>query len=172
MNPPDPRVRRLAAADLALFRPLRLDALRLHPEAFTSSYEDEYREPPEAMMRLLAPPAVMFGGFDGDALVGMTGLIMQTRSKSRHKVHMVSVYVDAAHRRTGLARALLEAAIAHACDSGASVLQLTVTQGNAAARRLYAAMGFQTYGIERRALRIDDVFYDNELMALDLAFWR
>jgi RimJ/RimL family protein N-acetyltransferase len=48
------------------------------------------------------------------------------------------------------------------------VLQLFVTAGNAPAQRLYRRMGFVPYGTERRAIRIGDVFYDEELMAFDL----
>ena len=81
---------------------------------------------------------------------------------------MFAVYVDAAHRGTGLARALVEAAIARARDARLSVVHLTVTLGNDAARRLYAELGFRTYGIERRGLCVDGVFHDEELMALDL----
>ena len=49
------------------------------------------------------------------------------------------------------------------------VLRLTVVEGNAAAHRLYEAAGFETYGIERRALRLGPArWLDEELMALDL----
>ena len=53
-------------------------------------------------------------------------------------------------------------------DARLSVVYLTVTLGNDAARRLYAELGFRTYGIERRGLRVDGVFHDEELMTLDL----
>jgi len=53
-------------------------------------------------------------------------------------------------------------------QAGALLLQLTVTAGNARAQDLYKRMGFRLYGTERRALRLGDRFYDEELMALDL----
>ncbi len=43
-----------------------------------------------------------------------------------------------------------------------------MTAGNAPAQCLYKRMGFQVYGTERRALKVGDRFYDEELMALDL----
>jgi L-amino acid N-acyltransferase YncA len=79
-----------------------------------------------------------------------------------------AVYVDAAHRGTGLARALVEVTIARARAAGLCVVHLTVTLGNAAAGKLYADLGFRTYGIERRGLCVDGVFHDEALMALDL----
>jgi RimJ/RimL family protein N-acetyltransferase len=47
-------------------------------------------------------------------------------------------------------------------------LQLSVTVGNAPAQRLYRRMGFSVYGVERRSLKVDGRFYDEELMAFDL----
>jgi len=169
MNGHDHRIRRLDATDVHILRPVRLDALRLHPEAYSSSYEEESQTPPDDLARrLLLPPATMFGGFSGDTLVGIAGLRAETRVKTRYKAHLFSVYVDAAHRRSGLGRALAETAITHARDAGCRLVQLTVTVGNDAARQVYMGLGFRTYGIEPRALMVNGMFYDNEHMALDL----
>ena len=161
-------IRRLTAADAGVYRPVRLDALRLHPTAFTAAYEDEMTLPPEEWARRLDPPGVVFGAFTDGKLVGITGLRREGRAKWRHKAVLVSVYVDAGNRRGGLARALAEAAIEHARAAGLLLLTLNVTVGNAGARRLYESLGFRSYGIERRSLRVGDAFYDDEMMALDL----
>ncbi len=163
-------IRLLNRSDEPAFRRVRLDALRLHPTAFGASYDQDLRSTPDALaVRLLDPPSHMFGGFtEAGELVGTTALRLQESAKSRHKGTVFAVYVDAVHRRSGLARALLETAIARARDERLSVLHLTVTLGNGAARRLYAELGFCPYGIERRGLCIDGIFYDKEMMALDL----
>ena len=163
-------VRLLGRSDEPAFRRVRLDALRLYPEAFGVTYEeDAATTPDELACRLLGPPASMFGGFTAAGeLVGTTALMPQGRVKARHKGSLYAVYVDAAHRRSGLARALVETAIVQARSARLSVVQLTVTLGNEAARRLYAELGFRTYGIERRGLCVDGVFHDVEQMALDL----
>lgn len=164
------RIRLLDRSDEPAFRPVRLDALRLHPTAFGASYEENMQTTPDELARrLLEPPSFMFGGFsEVGELVGTSGLRLETGVKSRHKGSVFAVYVDAAHRGTGLAGGLIEAVIAGARDARVSVLHLTVTLGNDAARTLYAALGFRSYGIERRGLCVDGVFYDEELMALDL----
>lgn len=164
------RIRLLDRADEPAFRRVRLDALRLHPSAFGRSYEDEAMTTPDVLAgRMLEPPMFMFGGFAvGGDLVGTAALRLEQGLKTRHKGLLLAVYVDAAHRHTGLARTLVETAIAHARDSQVRVLLLTVTLGNDGARRLYAALGFRTYGIEPRGLCVDGVFHDKELMVLDL----
>jgi ribosomal protein S18 acetylase RimI-like enzyme len=164
------QIRLLGRSDEAVFRRVRLDALRLHPTAFGASYDDDARTTPDELARrLLQPPSSMFGGFttSGD-LVGTAALRRQTGAKSRHKGSIFAVYVDTAHRGSGLARALLETTIAQAREARLSVVHLTVTLGNDKARGLYAKLGFRTYGTEHRGLCVDGVFHDEELMALDL----
>lgn len=165
------QIRRLAAADLPQYRRVRLAGLAAHPEAFGSAWEDESQHDDAAFaLRMLpTPPSLALGGFAGDALVGMVGLTVKPGRMQRHKGMVYGVYVAPDQRGTGLARGLLIALIEEASRSGLLLLQLTVAVGNDRARRLYASLGFQTYGIERRALRIGDIFVDDELMALDLA---
>jgi ribosomal protein S18 acetylase RimI-like enzyme len=163
-------VRALDAADVEAFRRIRLDALRLHPDAFGAAYEDEaVLDSAQFMARLMAPGVTRYGGFTaaGD-LVGLVGLQMRTGLKEQHKARLFSMYVDAAHRRTALARQLVEAVIAGARQAGAVVLQLSVAAHNAPARGFYRRMGFTVYGVERRSLKVGERFHDEELMALDL----
>lgn len=162
-------IRPLTIADVAEFRRVRLDALRLHPEAFGADYADEAAlSDAQFAERLATPNLTRFGGFAADRLVGLVGVTFSTGAKVKHKAHLFSMYVDAAHRGTGLARRLVEAVIASARDAGATVLDLSVTVGNAPARRLYEQLGFVVYGVERRALWIGDRYYDEELMALEI----
>jgi ribosomal protein S18 acetylase RimI-like enzyme len=162
-------VRTLRQDDAPAFRRVRLDALRLHPGAFTSSYEDEVQlSEAQFAERLATPDLIRFGGFAGEELVGLVGLHLSTGMKERHKATLISMYVASQHRRSGLAQQLVTAVIDQARVSGALVLRLIVTMGNAPAQRLYRRMGFVPYGIERRAIRVNGAFYDEELMALDL----
>jgi len=162
-------VRVLAVADADDYRRVRLDALRLHPDAFGGAYEDEAMlQQSQIIERLAAPDFTRYGGFVGDDLVGLAGLQMRTGVKERHKARLFSMYVDAAHRGSGLAQQLVGAVISGARAAGALVLQLSVAAGNAPAQRLYRSMGFTVYGVERRSLKVGDRFHDEELMALDL----
>jgi RimJ/RimL family protein N-acetyltransferase len=162
-------IRVLTPNDAAAFRRVRLDALRLHPEAFATAYEDEAQLSVQQFAeRLTTPGLTRFGGFAGDELVGLVGLTLRPGLKERHKAHLFSMYVDTAHRHSGLAAQLVTTVIDNARTAGAWVLQLSVTIGNTPAQRLYRRLGFTPYGVERRALRIDGRFYDEELMALDL----
>jgi GNAT superfamily N-acetyltransferase len=162
-------IRQLTAADAEAYRRIRLDALRLHPEAFSSAYEDEKTLGLEQAIERLTTTVTMFGAFtEAGDLVGMVGLRLNRGAKVRHKADLLSMFVDAAHRGSGVSRRLVEAVIAGARDAGAVELQLFVTAGNAPAQRMYREMGFAVYGVERRALKMGERFYDQELMALAL----
>jgi ribosomal protein S18 acetylase RimI-like enzyme len=162
-------VRRLVAADASAYRTLRLRALREHPEAFTSSYEEDAAQPAAmAAQRLASPDFVAWGAFDGDALHGIVGLDRERRAKNRHKATVVGLYVVPEAGGQGVGHELLEALVAHARTAGIQSLVLTVTQGNAAALALYAQAGFGSIGIEPDAIRVGGRSYAKNHMYLDL----
>jgi ribosomal protein S18 acetylase RimI-like enzyme len=162
-------IRPLLPDDVDAFRRVRLDALRLHPEAFGSAYEDELQlDRTQFIERLTTPNLTRFGGFADAVLVGLAGLQIRAGAKEQHKSRLFSMYVDAAHRRSGLAQQLVEAVIAGAREADAVVLQLSVTSSNTRAQSFYRRMGFTVYGVERRSLKVGDRYFDEDLMALDL----
>ncbi len=163
-------IRKLTEADLPAYRMLRLEALASHPEAFGSAWEEETQLDESAFLAhmLPSPPGLRLGAFSRSTLIGTAGMFVAPRAKQRHKATVVGVYVDPAFRGLAVAHRLMTALLAEARQAGLSILQLSVTVGNEPARRIYRAIGFQSYGIERRALRIGDRFVDEELMALDL----
>jgi ribosomal protein S18 acetylase RimI-like enzyme len=161
-------IRALAASDVSAFRPLRLDALHLHPRAYGSAYEEEVQYTlDELAARWPVPPGAMLGGFVANRLVGFAGLRVEPKIKERHKGFIYTVYVDQAFRGRGLAAGLVEAAIATARQAGLRFVCLTVAVGNDA-RRIYDRLGFRTFGIEPRGLLVDGEFVDEEMMLLDL----
>ena len=146
--------------------PLRLDALRRHPEAFGA---DASEETLETMDRLIGRhPSLTLGGFDGDRMIGMAGLVTVTRVKQRHIGHIHGVYVAPPWRGSGLSRALMVGLIAHARTVDLVTLILSVTRGNGTAERFYRDVGFRSYGIQPRALCVDGVYYNTDQMVLDL----
>jgi ribosomal protein S18 acetylase RimI-like enzyme len=78
------------------------------------------------------------------------------------------MYVRPDARRAGVGRRLVEAIVALARDR-VELIQLSVVKENEAARRLYAGQGFLEYGIELHALKQNGRYYDEILMAKDLA---
>ena len=153
---PGMEIRRLTLADAPAYRALRLRGLGEHPEAFTSSWEEDDAQPLAATeARLGSPQQLLWGAFDDGALCGIVGLELLRRAKERHKAKVVGMYVPAGMAGRGTGGALLRALLAHARQAGLSDLVLTVTDSNAAALRLYRNAGFEAFGTEPRAIRVD-----------------
>ena len=153
-------IRRLVVADAPAYVDLRLAALALHPAAFTSSAEEERRKPLRWAEARIADPArpddFILGAFDGGRLVGLVGLERAPRPKERHKATLFGLVVAPEASGRGIGGRLVTRLVAEArAVPGLLQIHLTVSEGNAAAGRLYAARGFATFGREPRALVVD-----------------
>jgi ribosomal-protein-alanine N-acetyltransferase len=63
--------------------------------------------------------------------------------------HVVSLAVEASHRRQGIGRRLMEAALAHLAQRRVATVGLEVRLSNRAAQALYEQLGFESGGIIR-----------------------
>jgi RimJ/RimL family protein N-acetyltransferase len=161
------KLRRLETQDVAIYRELRLEGLKGHPEAFASSWEYEANKPISWWAERLETNMIFGGWVDSSPIAGVAGLRVQDAVKLRHKGVLWGMYVRPEARRTGLAAALVQRVVGHA-RTVVEELHLTVVTSNAAACRLYSSAGFKPYGLERRALKVGTEYYDEVLMALSL----
>ena len=176
MPSPDPmpfRIRTLAPDDVPAYRELMLHAYAAAPDAFTSTPEERAQESPQWWLRRVCDPAglgIGFGAFDNaDGLAGAVALEYSAKPKTRHKAHLVGMFVRGSARGAGIGAALVDAALAHARDvAGAQVVTLTVTRGNAAAIDLYRRFGFVEWGAEPKAILTPGGFRAKVHMTCDL----
>ncbi|MDO7906950.1 GNAT family N-acetyltransferase [Paenibacillus sp. JX-17] len=163
-------IRILVPQDAEIYRKLRLEALRTHPEAYGSSAEEEGAMPSEAFeQRLAGGDALTFGAWENGELIGITTLVRESSMKMRHRCNIYAVYVSSAHRGKGIARLLMNAVIEQArAYEGTEQIYLTVVSANEPAKRLYQSLGFRTYGTDLRALKIGNTYVDEEMMVLQL----
>lgn len=167
-------IRQLLPADAPAYQALRLNALREHPQAFTSSFEEERGKPPIwAQQRLQLDPArphdFFIGAFAPEGLRGMVGLQGRYRVKERHNATVVGMYVHPQHAGRGVGFSLMTELIGHAARlPGLEQLDLTVTVGQVGAQGLYARCGFVLIGVSRRAILVQGQYYDKAHMALQL----
>lgn len=168
-------IRLLEETDANVYRALRLRALREDPEAFGSTYEERAQRPLSEFAEQLLPggePPERFtlGAYVAGALAGSVTVRRQQGTKERHKGVLTAMFVAPERRGQGLGRTLVEAAVERArLMPGVEQMLLSVVTTNAAARALYLATGFEPYGLERRALKHNGRYYDEDLMVLWLA---
>jgi ribosomal protein S18 acetylase RimI-like enzyme len=109
--------------------------------------------------------AELEGGIAGYVKLGPVLPIESTA----HVLEIKGLTVDPAHRRRGVGRALMHAAIRTAREAGARKLTLRVLGHNADARSLYAACGFEVEGVLREFFYLDGRYVDDVLMAMRLS---
>ena len=161
------RLTEVDAADAVQYRDIRLEALRANPEAFGSTLEIEAAQPLSWFSSRLGS-SILLGVFRDAQLVAIAGFAIQQGQKKAHKGVIWGMYVRPDARMAGIGRRLIEAIIDLARHR-VELIQLTVVRDNEQARRLYASLGFQEYGIEKNALKQDGRYYDEVLMAKDLS---
>ena len=154
-------IRRLTPTDAVAFRALRLEAMRIDPDCFASSHDEEAAKPEAWFVERLGEDGVFAADLNG-RLVGLVGFTQETKVKMRHKGTIYGMFVHPDARGLGLGAALLSAALEHARGRVENVL-LAVTSVNAAAIRLYEAAGFVRYGLEPRSLKMSDGYSDDLL---------
>ena len=111
----------------------------------------------------------MVGAFSGASLIGMAGFLRSTGLKVRHKGRVWGVYLNASGRGQGIGRKMLDALLETARGlDGVTTVILTVAEENGPAVALYRNAGFQEYGREPGALRVEDVMVSELLMRCEL----
>jgi len=150
---------------------LRMMALETDPWSFVDSPEElRAMSVQEFATRLRADHAENFivGAFEQGAAVGMVGCYQEVPLKRRHKAWIWGVFVAPAARGRGIANSLMQAAIQRAKTiPGVEMLLLTVAVDQPAPRKLYASLGFRSFGVEPRGLKIGNDSHDEENMVLE-----
>lgn len=160
-------IRQLTDADALAYHELRLRGLRDHPEAFTSSFEEESIKPLDwAQKRLAQSPEARYnfvlGAFSDARLIGILGVSVEPRTKIQHKGNVFGMYVAPEYAGRGAGQRLLTACIKRARGiPGLEQLQLTVTEGNVRAKSLYEKAGFRAFGLEPNSIRVGRSTFTN-----------
>lgn len=165
------QVRELNSSDAQHYYELRLEALLTNPSAFITTYEQEKQKPDPIKTtgeRLDNNSSRTFGLFVEEQLAGVATLVKETHPKFAHKASLVAMYITADHRRKGGAELMIKELIQFARAIELEVLHLSVVTDNHPARNLYKKLGFEIYGTERKAIKLQDRYLDEDHMELFL----
>jgi GNAT superfamily N-acetyltransferase len=150
-------VRRLTAADAAIYRDIRLEALTRHPELFGSSLAREEAWDEAAFARRLDAEWRKFGGFRDGALEAVAGWHPKTLDNGETVAALNAVYSRPCARGSGLIDAVI-AAIQSDAAGQATRLRAAVAAYNTGGRRLFERLGFvadeQTWIAGKMGLRL------------------
>jgi ribosomal protein S18 acetylase RimI-like enzyme len=164
-------IRELREDDGLAYRDVRLRALRLAPEAFGATYEEEAAQTDAFWIDLVARTArsmesAVFALDRGDGTLAGTAYV-RVLPDPPHDGSVGAMWLDEDLRGSGWAEALLGAAEKFARALGAGAVTLWVAGGNERARRFYARTGYISTGIEEPSAREAPTL----LLRKDLEFW-
>jgi len=163
-------IRPASEEDVLAYRELRLEALRNHPEAFSSDYATSLARPMAYWTDRLKSDGsddgvIIYFAVHDEQLIGMCGITHTTSPKLRHSAYIVGMYVRPDWRGLHIAEDLINACLNWGRARDIKIVKLGVTTTNTPAIRCYARCGFQAFGTEPQAICLDGVFYDELLMA-------
>ena len=173
-HPDDILIRTITPGDAEAFREMRLEALRLHPVAFTADLPEAEARSLDAWREQAAHSSgggadvVMVAQSAGGGLAGMAGVFTPRQPKLAHSGTVWGVYVRGPFRGRGVGESLVRACVHWARGKGLAGLKLSAVDGNDAALRCYERCGFARYGVEPIAVQWEGRLYDEALLALRL----
>ncbi|GAE25275.1 acetyltransferase [Halalkalibacter wakoensis JCM 9140] len=161
-------IRMLQKKDSEAFKELRLEGLKEEPKAFAASFEEELDKPTTYFENKLTNESIYYGLFQEEHLVGMVSLTRPSLQKMRHKASLGSFYISSEARGKGYGKKILIQVMQEAKRLGIEQLQLVVAMPNEKAKQLYESLGFYVYGFEKRALKVNGEYIDEEYMMREL----
>ena len=147
----------LAELDLATWSSLASPAPKPLPESGWTFFDD--RTKPEQIHVAVSDEKIV-------GYVKLSREIDLPSTQHVRSIHGLAVYPH--FRGFGIALALMRVAEAKARAEGATKMTLRVLGHNEPARGLYASLGYEVEGVLRGLFRLDEVYVDDIVMALDL----
>lgn len=153
-------IRRLRLDEGALYRRLRLEALRDSPEAFATSYASALERSDESWTAQADGSATgddraTFLVLMDEEPVGMAALYRDAEGSSAGE--LIQMWISPEHRGSTVAAELLAHVFAWAADGGIQTIRAEVTEGNTRALRFYERQGFRRIASEGRVVLVREV---------------
>jgi len=167
-NDHDVSIVALGPRDWRDLRTICLEALRLEPAAFSSTYQETLAWSDEDWRRRLVNDGRMhLLARVQSRPVGIVGGYLGSDEGDDSVAIVFGMYVTSEHRGRGIGRLLLTALLDHLSElPQITTIRLGVTETQSPARRLYESMGFQVIGKEDERIVVDDRQYDELIMEL------
>ena len=163
-------IRKPQPHESTLYREVRLACLKNVPQFFGSTYQEELLNPKfffETHIENDSPDHVMFGAFDREQLIAITGFNRMARQRASHRGELVQVYVEPGYRGKNIGEKLLRYVLDYAfTQEGIEQVQLSVIASNKTAIGLYEKLGFKSFGVQPHYFKVEDGFLDQQFMQL------
>lgn len=166
----DIEIRKLHPNESNSYRNLRLECLKNYPQNFSSNYQDEKEKE-----KLFFQPHIeasqinnfVVGAFHGNNLIGISGFNTYEKNKISHIGIIIQVYVAPKYQGKKIGYNLVKSTLTEAFKiNGIEQVEIGVISSNKNADKIYKKLGFETFGVQRRYLKIDNHYYDHKMMMI------
>lgn len=159
-------LRRFLPADWAIYKIIRLEALKNDPAVFGSNYDKEFKYEDEEWRSILEnPERAFFGLFHDNTLIGVTGV---ARKKDKEdEVILVASYIHRTHRGKGLSELFYKARLDWARNNGYKHVIVSHRISNEASKAANQKHGFR-YTHSEKEIWPDGIEADQLYYVLDL----
>lgn len=159
-------IKRITPEIALVFKEVRLRALLESPTAFSSTYAKERLLPDDEWQRRASrwggdANDAIFLAFEGEAVCGIVGSYREPEGGERAQV--ISMWVDPAHRRSRVGKALIDTVVEWNRKCGVRELVLMVTSVNTGAMEFYEQLGFAKTGVTEQYPN-DPAIIEHEMM--------
>jgi ribosomal protein S18 acetylase RimI-like enzyme len=165
-------IRQLESKDSGSYYKLRLESLKLNPEAFGTGAEDWAKATDEQVKNLLETSNqddFVLGYFQDGELAGVIGLKREKKHSVSHKGTVWGLAVLPEFRKRGIGKNLLNALIAKVSHSQElKYIRAVTTVSPLNAQHIFEDCGFTIYGLEPRGIREGINFFDQSFLFLNL----
>lgn len=166
----DIEFRKLLPHESDSYRDIRLQCLKKFPKNFTSNYQDE-----KAKDKLFFQPHIensstntfVIGAFHNTNLIGISGFNRYEKEKTSHSGIIIQVYVIPDYQGKNIGSNIIKTTLNEAFKiNGIEQVEIDVITINKNAEKIYGKIGFETYGIQKNYLKIDNEYYDHKMMMI------
>ena len=162
-------IRKLNKEDFKQYKEIRLELLKNEPMNFGSSFEEESNF--DSIMwenRLDKKHIAAFGAFINEKIVAVTLAVMNPRKKLKHIATLNSMYVKKEYRRLGIGKELINKIEEYLVIKEVEIFKLSVVTKNEKAISLYQKFGFEIYGEEKNAIKLNKEYINLFLMTKNI----
>ena len=167
------KLRKLKASDGECYYNLYRKALSEVPLLFLESFEEFDKKSIQDIENMISDQvklgtSFILGAFDDfENLVGFIGFRRESSLRLNHNGFIWGLYVSQKARGDNLGKALIRQTLKEASQiSGIKQVKLQLEAENSRAKELYESFGFEVWGREPSAVRVEAVYYDDYHMIL------
>lgn len=160
--------RKLRPQESEIYRSIRLECLKHYPENFGSDYKDEMRKKKlffQIHLEENSSDNFVIGGFDKENLIAIAGFNRYDTPKTKHRGRIIQVYVKPEYQGKNIGFSLLQSIVEEAFrNKEIEQIEIDVLENNSKAEKIYSKIGFQTYGTQKKYLKIGEKYFDHKMM--------